>query len=89
MKLIVLSILLTDFILNSFIIQDQLPGNTTLVSSKQDLIKLASFEKESYKYTVEDYSQRPKQNSFKFSPNGLYLSYQEKDETGICCTRCE
>ena len=60
--------------------KESLPGNPLLPSSKADLEKLASFEKDQYAYSVEDYFQRPKQSSFKFSPNGLYLSFREKDE---------
>ncbi len=62
--------------------KDSLPGNTLLPSTKDELIKLASLEKGTYNYSVEDYFQKPKQSSFKFSPNGLYLSYREKDEKG-------
>ncbi|MCH2225204.1 MAG: S9 family peptidase [Crocinitomicaceae bacterium] len=60
--------------------QEDLPGNTQLPSSSEEIKKLASLEKESYKYSVEDYFQRPSQSSFKFSPNGKYLSFREKDE---------
>lgn len=60
--------------------KDKLPGNPELVSSKETLMELGAFEKETYKYSVKDYFKRPKQSSFKFSPNGLYLSYREKDE---------
>ena len=49
-------------------------------SSKEELAKLASFEKKQYTYSVEDYFQKPKQSSFKFSPDGKYFSYREKDE---------
>lgn len=61
-------------------LKDSLPGKPELVTSKKELLKLASFEKEKYTYSVEDYFQKPKQSSFKFSPNGLYLSYREKDK---------
>ena len=60
--------------------QDSLPGNLELVSSKKELIALASLERKNYKYSVEDYFKRPKQSSFQFSPNGLYLSFREKDK---------
>jgi len=59
---------------------DSLPGNQALPSSINDLEKLASFEKEIYSYSIEDYFKKPNQSSFKFSPKGLYLSFQEKDE---------
>lgn len=60
--------------------KDSIPGNPELVSSKEVLMELAALEKEVYKYSVKDYFKKPKQSSFKFSPNGLYLSYREKDE---------
>lgn len=60
--------------------KDSIPGNQELVSSKETLIELATLEKEVYNYSVKDYFKKPKQSSFKFSPNGLYLSYREKDE---------
>ncbi len=58
---------------------DSFPGNTDLPSTGQELIELASQEKGVYHYSVEDYFQKPKQSSFQFSPDGLYLSYREKD----------
>ncbi|GGZ69217.1 S9 family peptidase [Algibacter mikhailovii] len=57
-----------------------LPGNTSLPSSDEDLEKLASWNPINYKYSVEDYFKRPKARTFRFSPNGTYLSYREKDE---------
>ncbi len=59
-----------------------IPGNPKLVSSEEELQKLAALETQTYKYSVEDYFKKPAQSSFKFSPNGLYLSYQEKDNKG-------
>ena len=73
------------FATNSIIAQvakDSLPGNPSLVSSSEELMKIAALEKGSYDYSVEDYFKRPKQSTFKFSPNGMYLSYFEKDENG-------
>ncbi|TRW23338.1 S9 family peptidase [Flavobacterium zepuense] len=58
------------------------PGNPALVSSKEDLAKLAAAEKGTYKYSVEDYFKKPSQSSFQFSPNGQYLSYKERDGNG-------
>lgn len=57
-----------------------LPGNTALPTSDEDLEKLANWNPENYKYSVEDYFARPKASSFNFSPNGTYLSFKEKDE---------
>jgi len=59
---------------------DQLPGNTALPSSDEELKKIASLEKGTFKYSVEDYFAKPKASSFQFSPKGSYLSYKEKDE---------
>lgn len=59
-----------------------LPGNTSLPSSDADLEKLANWNPTNYKYSVEDYFARPKARTFKFSPDGTYLSYREKDEKG-------
>ncbi|MBI1838448.1 MAG: S9 family peptidase [Flavobacteriia bacterium] len=57
-------------------------GNTTLPSSSEELTKLADKAKGTYKYAVSDYFAHPKQSSFKFSPDGKYISYTEKDEFG-------
>lgn len=57
----------------------KLPGNKDLVSSKETLEKLAQKETKQYKYQVEDFMKKPAQSAFQFSPNGLYLSYKEKD----------
>ena len=58
------------------------PGNPSLASSKEELVKLAAAEKGTYKYTVADYFKKPSQFSFQFSPNGQYLSYKERDANG-------
>jgi len=56
------------------------PGDTSLPTSDAELDKLANWDTEAYKYTVEDYFAKPKASTFSFSPNGTYLSYKEKDE---------
>lgn len=61
---------------------EKLPGNTELVSSKETLEKLAHLEQGNFKYSVEDFMKKPAQSSFEFSPNGLYLSYKERDAEG-------
>ncbi|WP_373425577.1 S9 family peptidase [Myroides albus] len=58
----------------------KLPGDTTLVSTEDELKELAAQEKGAFKYQVKDYFQRPKSSGFQLSPNGKYLSYREKDE---------
>lgn len=61
---------------------EKLPGDTTLPSTTEELAKIAALEKGNYKYSVEDYFTKPKQSSFKLSPDGKYLSYREKDVQG-------
>ena len=60
--------------------EKMLPGNISLPTSKEDLDKLANWNPENHKYSVEDYFAKPKASSFSFSPNGSYMSYREKDE---------
>ncbi|WP_340203313.1 S9 family peptidase [Ascidiimonas sp. W6] len=57
-----------------------IPGNPKLVTSDMELEKLAKEDKANYRYTVEDYFARPKASTFRFSPDGSYMSYREKDE---------
>ncbi|TKD59301.1 S9 family peptidase [Flavobacterium sp. ASW18X] len=59
-----------------------IPGNPALVSSEADLQQLQALDKGDYKYSVEDYFARPKASSFRFSPDGKYMSYMEKDAKG-------
>ncbi len=58
------------------------PGNPSLVSSNEELLSLASLDEGDYRYTVEDYFANPKAFTFRFSPDGKYLSYRESDENG-------
>ncbi|MGO3182461.1 MAG: prolyl oligopeptidase family serine peptidase [Aequorivita sp.] len=58
------------------------PGNTALPTSDEDLAKLAAKAKGEYKYTVADYFQTPETYSFKLSPDGKYISYMKRRETG-------
>jgi dipeptidyl aminopeptidase/acylaminoacyl peptidase len=59
-----------------------LPGNPDLATSDSELDALAAMDKGDYRYTVEDYFAKPKASTFRFSPDGKYLSYREKDENG-------
>ncbi len=59
-----------------------IPGNPALPSSDEELAKLAAKAKGNYKYTVEDYFKTPDVFSFKLSPDGKYLSYMKRRETG-------
>ncbi|WP_026451219.1 S9 family peptidase [Aequorivita capsosiphonis] len=58
------------------------PGNTDLPSTDAELEKLASKAKGNFKYTVADYFKTPDVFSFKLSPDGKYLSYMKRRETG-------
>lgn len=58
------------------------PGNTALPSTDEELAKLAAKGKGNFKYTVADYFQTPDVFSFKLSPDGKYLSYMKRRETG-------
>ncbi len=59
-----------------------IPGNPKLPSSDEELTQLAAMAGGNFKYTVEDYFARPKASTFRFSPDGKYMSYREKDENG-------
>lgn len=62
--------------------ENKLPGDTTLPDSDAKLDQLAALAKGDYQYSVKDYFQRPTQSTFRFSPNGDYLSYMERDKDG-------
>ncbi|MBT8322425.1 MAG: S9 family peptidase, partial [Eudoraea sp.] len=57
-----------------------IPGNPELVTSDEQLNKLVALDSGDYPYSVEDYFARPKASTFRFSPDGTYMSYREKDE---------
>lgn len=59
-----------------------LPGNPKLPSSKEELSQLAAKETGNYKYSVEDYFKNPEAFSFQLSPDGTYISYMKRRETG-------
>ena len=59
-----------------------IPGNPELVSTDKELEALAALDKGKYKYAVEDYFAKPKASTFRFSPDGKYISYREKDDNG-------
>ncbi|CAL2095517.1 S9 family peptidase [Tenacibaculum sp. 190524A02b] len=62
--------------------KDSIPGNPKLPSTKEELAAVAANEKKVYKYSVNDYFKKSTQSSFGLSPNGLYLSYRERDSNG-------
>ncbi len=59
-----------------------LPGNPELVTPDVELEALAAMDSGDYRYSVEDYFAKPRASTFRFSPDGRYLSYREKDENG-------
>ncbi|WP_175622051.1 S9 family peptidase [Chryseobacterium schmidteae] len=73
-------VVITSLMMNAQTTENKLPGDPTLVSSKATIEKLISYDKGNFKYKVEDYFARPKASQFKISPDGLYLSYKEKDK---------
>lgn len=58
------------------------PGNTALPSTKTELNKLAGLETGDYKYSVEDYFKTPEAYSFKLSPDGKYIAYMKRRQSG-------
>ncbi len=58
------------------------PGNPALPSTDEELAKLAAKSKGDFKYTVADYFRTPDEFSFQLSPDGKYLSYLKRRETG-------
>lgn len=56
------------------------PGNEALPSSEEEIKALMAFDKGDFKYSVENYFEKPKSSSFRLSPNGKYLSYRERDD---------
>lgn len=62
--------------------EQTLPGNPSLVSSDEELKAIVALDKGDYKYKVADYFARPKASSFSLSPNGKYMSYMEKEDSG-------
>jgi dipeptidyl aminopeptidase/acylaminoacyl peptidase len=73
-------VVITSLMINAQTTENKLPGDPTLVSSKATIEKLISYDKGNFKYKVEDYFARPKASQFKISPDGIYLSYKEKDK---------
>jgi len=59
---------------------NNLPGDTSLPSSKEDIDRLKEYDHVDNKYSVKDFFAKPKASGFQLSPNGKYLSYREKDQ---------
>ncbi|MDN3595823.1 S9 family peptidase [Zunongwangia endophytica] len=58
------------------------PGNTSLASSEEALKKLAAKETGNYNYSVEDYFRTPKAFAFQLSPDGKFIAYMKRRESG-------
>ena len=58
------------------------PGNTDLPTSDADLAALAAKEDGTFKYSVADYFKTPAAYSFKLSPDGKYVSYMKRRDSG-------
>ena len=58
------------------------PGNTALPSSEEELAKLAARAKGNFKYTVADFFKTPEVYSLQLSPDGKYISYLKRRESG-------
>ena len=58
------------------------PGNTDLPSSEAELDKLAAKETGDFKYSVEDYFKTPKAFAFQLSPDGKYIAYMKRRDSG-------
>lgn len=74
-------VMLFFIVVNGQTLPPKILGDSTLPSSKADLEKLISNDKENYKYKIEDYFAKPNASLFKISPDGKYLSYKEKDSS--------
>ena len=59
-----------------------LPGNTILPSSAEELAAVANLETGTFKYSVEDYFQKPEASGFQMSPNGKFLSFIKRNKDG-------
>ncbi|MEM1338265.1 MAG: S9 family peptidase [Bacteroidota bacterium] len=71
-----------EFPLNLTKTEKTIPGNPDLVSSEGELQALVALDKGDHAYSVEDYFAKPKASTFRYSPDGKYISYREKDENG-------
>lgn len=58
------------------------PGNIDLPTSDADLEALAAKEDGVFNYSVADYFKTPDAYSFKLSPDGKYLSYMKRRDSG-------
>lgn len=62
--------------------KEELPGNIALPTSTEELKQVAATEKETYKYSVKDYFEKPQTSGYQFSRDGKYFSYRKRDDAG-------
>ena len=55
---------------------EQLPGNTSLPSSTDEIQSLIDLASDSGNYSVEDFFKNPEKTAFQISPKGNYFSYK-------------
>ncbi len=61
---------------------NQLPGDTTLPSNKQELLELAQNCNLSGKYQVKDFFTKPSLSAYQISPKGDFLSFRKRNDEG-------
>ncbi len=59
-----------------------LPGDTSLPSSVEEFAELAAFDDQNNKYSVEDFFRNFKKSNLRLSPDGKYLSYMQREDSG-------
>lgn len=66
-----------------------MPGDQSLPSPESEFTKIASWDKNKYPYSVEDYFSKPKMTDFDLSPDGSHISYKEKNKEGkgVLCVK--
>ncbi len=55
--------------------QENLPGDNSLPSTREDFEQLITFSSEEFKYSVEDFFRKPEKSRYQLSPNGNFISY--------------
>ncbi|MGA1931795.1 prolyl oligopeptidase family serine peptidase [Arcobacter sp. YIC-464] len=63
------------FLLSIFAYSNEINHDKSLVSSEEELQKIASFETRNFEYDLKDFFSNPKKSDLRLSPNGKYLSY--------------
>jgi hypothetical protein len=77
LRVIVLFVLFVCFLYSNSFNHDK-----GLVSSNIELKKVASYDKGTFQYTIDDFLMNPLKDDFLLSPNGKYLSYFQMKKDG-------